>query len=351
MYYNSSEQTQFELHVQHPPESGSGLYMFTDESDQHYDTLAKQVDITETNAGYQVDLTYFNGSLSTFDAQITHEQLNVDEDGEYDCVLYYDEHSNTFMLQRLIGQIDLKQESGSLQNGYPQDDFDFDLSRDMDEILNSQEEDEDGTEKYDEVMHNQQQMNHYEEQYNGSEEDNDNHDVFEEILPTASTPRYSPLSIAPTPRSSRFSTGSGSHRYTYTSSEFRGRSPTPLEGSVSDQSEIVGYGPNYNVNADTESDSSESESSEENEANDDDEEDDDDLDSLLNDISMTLTNNVASAPDSPRPEYVNDVNPSHATSNITPSQPHTAGPMSLRALFNDGDEEEDEGSPSNSDSD
>ena len=220
------------------------------------------------------------------------------------------------MLQRLIGQIDLKQESGSLQNGYPQDDFDFDLSRDMDEI-----------------MHNQQQMNHYEEQYNGSEEDNDNHDVFEEILPTASTPRYSPLSIAPTPRSSRFSTGSGSHRYTYTSSEFRGRSPTPLEGSVSDQSEIVGYGPNYNVNADTESDSSESESSEENEANDDDEEDDDDLDSLLNDISMTLTNNVASAPDSPRPEYVNDVNPSHATSNITPSQPHTAGPMSLRALF------------------
>ncbi|RCH77672.1 hypothetical protein CU098_004832, partial [Rhizopus stolonifer] len=166
------------------------------------------------------------------------------------------------------------------------------------------------------------------------------HDVFEEILPTnAPSTQYSPYNtIAPTPGysplSPRYQLSSETNRYT---AEFNARSPA-LEDS--DHSEIVGYEPGYRA-PQNESSGSESGS----------EEEDDDLDSLVNDLNMNLTTGVASAPDSPRPDYVLENN----TNNHSPVtvQPHNAGPMSLRALFNDREEEEEEDgeSQSNSDSD
>ncbi|CAO3692016.1 unnamed protein product [Rhizopus stolonifer] len=50
---NLFEEEQFFLNLQHLGQNGNGFYTFTDESDQHFDTVARQINIEDMGSNYQ----------------------------------------------------------------------------------------------------------------------------------------------------------------------------------------------------------------------------------------------------------------------------------------------------------
>lgn len=383
----------------------------------------------------QVEMKHNQSTSTMYDAELKTEE-------EFNCILIYNEETKTITLERQSAQINLTrkiiepQRNGQLSDsplpGNPYanlqtppmtssnnvvqapavvedsnlaggDDFDFDLSKDMDEILDSDDEEDSGSDTFEEIaapvpIQQQHPMN--------------NSPLTLPITPTLPSSPNIPMNLAlpTTPTTLPASSPSSSNNATTTTTtaakkrKFKMASapirhpgmispmaaaPTPPPVTLQ-QNNNTYSGKRPKVNHDDQSSSgseeddsssgSESGSTETGSSSGESESDsgsdsDDDFESLAQDISMSLSKGGPSAPASPQQQQQqyhqqhgvsspsnykrspyestpgNTPTPSNSRQPPPSQQNGSAGPMSLRALFKEDDEEEGLSSSSSDDDD
>ncbi|KAI8053547.1 hypothetical protein BDF21DRAFT_456439 [Thamnidium elegans] len=388
---------------------------------------------------YQVEMKHINSQNMIYDAEVSTEE-------EFNCILIYNEEKKTITIERQSAEISLTrkkvktpQPNGHLThsplpaNSYTpitihtpsiintavsesvqepvvpvspvQDDDEFDLSKDLDEILDSDIEEDEEEEEEEESQPPPQQQEQPEESID-TEEDDSESDQFEEIIAPTPIPPVSnvpspmalpmssplppspniPLTLAlpgtPTvtavPASSSSPSAVKKRKFKMASAPIRHPGiVSPLAStSVNTANKRPKTEPGYSSSSGSEESSSGSESgstessSGESESESGSSSDDDDFESLAQDISMSLSKGGPSAPASPQHMDPNMQSPSNykrTPYDITPANTPTpstrpnnastsssngvSAPMSLRALFKEDDEEEGLSSSSESEDD
>ncbi|KAI9250869.1 hypothetical protein EDC94DRAFT_622686, partial [Helicostylum pulchrum] len=390
---------------------------------------------------YQVEMKHIDSQNMIYDAEVSTEE-------EFNCILIYNEEKKTITIERQSAEISLTrkkietpQPNGHLThsplpaNSYTptaihtppiintvvsesvqetvvpaspvQDDDEFDLSKDLDEILDSDiEEDEEEEEDVSQPLQPQQQQQRPEESID-TEDDDSGSDQFEEIIaPTPippvsnvpspmALPMSSPLPPSPnipltlalpgTPTATAVPASSSSPSAVKKRKFKMASAPIRHPGIVSPLASTPfntankrpKTEPGYSSSSGSEESSSGSESgstessSGESESESGSSSDDDDFESLAQDISMSLSKSGPSAPASPLrmdPSMQSPSNYKRSPYDITPANTPTpstrpnnnastsssngvSAPMSLRALFKEDDEEEGLSSSSESEDD
>ncbi|CAO3612000.1 unnamed protein product [Mucor hiemalis] len=363
----------------------------------------------------QVEMKHNQGMSTLYDAELKTEE-------EFNCILIYNEETKTITLERQSAQINLTrkiiepQRNGRLNNsplpGNPYanlqtppisnnviqvpavveetnvaggDDFDFDLSKDMDEILDSDDEEDSGSDTFEEIAApvpvQQQPINS---------------PLTLPVTPTLPSSPNIPLNLAlpttpttlPSPSSSataaakkrKFKMASAPIRHpgiispltastttpppiTHQNNTFSGKRPKVNHDDQSSSGSEEDDSSSGSESGSTETGSSSGESESESGSD-----SDDDFESLAQDISMSLSKGGPSAPASPQQQQQyhqpspSNYKPYDSTPGNTPTPSNSrqpppsqqnggAGPMSLRALFKEDDEEESLSSSSSDDND